>query len=293
MSPTPKKIRSSSPDVIVAVGQGDAMREFECYKIALSFASPYFDAMLSTNMAENNDSRIEFPEKDPAEWELFYRFIDPIQIGVAKHDIIIHEKNAKILTPWFHEFQMEAYVGECDQILLKKIGPSLKEGRFDEKNDEKQPRLIKDDILVRKKRAFKNIIDALQFACIYDLKKTKVRAEDFIDYLLDEIRGGSYHMFDRSAIKVLVDLSLPLVELGDTDSDGEVDHEFLDSEGKSKTLWGFLERHNFGCKCLEGLSLETINNNEMLPSLVETFMQRCALEGRILKMQQSKSSITG
>jgi len=283
----------------VAVGQGDAMREFECYKIALSFASPYFDAMLSTNMAENNDSRIEFPEKDPAEWELFYRFIDPIQIGVAKHDIIIHEKNAKILTPWFHEFQMEAYMEECDEILSKKMKVLSKKETFpqtcykdsfwDKQSYEGKPFPPLD----RRKRAFKKIIDLLQFACIYDLKETKLEAEKFIEYLLDEIRAETSDLFDRHAIKVLVDLSLPLVELGDTDSDGEVDHEFLDSEGKSKTLWGFLERHNFGCKCLEGLSLETINNNEMLPSLVETFMQRCALEGRILKMQQSKSSITG
>lgn len=57
----PKKIRSQSPDVTVIVGKGDNMQAFECYKIVLSFASPFFDAMLSVEMAEKNASRIELP----------------------------------------------------------------------------------------------------------------------------------------------------------------------------------------------------------------------------------------
>jgi len=56
-------VRVQSPDVIVAVGSGDNMQEFECYKINLSFAAEYFDIMLSSGMVEDNISRISFPDK--------------------------------------------------------------------------------------------------------------------------------------------------------------------------------------------------------------------------------------
>jgi len=46
-SPVSKKIRYQPPDVIVSVGSGDAVQEFKCYGVALSFALPYLDAMLS------------------------------------------------------------------------------------------------------------------------------------------------------------------------------------------------------------------------------------------------------
>ena len=63
------------PDVTVVVGTGDNQQEFECYKVVLSFASPYLDAMLSNDMVENNNSRIEFPDKDPDEWKIVYGYM--------------------------------------------------------------------------------------------------------------------------------------------------------------------------------------------------------------------------
>lgn len=60
---TMSTVRVQSPDVIVAVGSGDNMQEFECYKINLSFAAEYFDIMLSSGMVEDNISRISFPDK--------------------------------------------------------------------------------------------------------------------------------------------------------------------------------------------------------------------------------------
>ena len=120
MSPTPKKIRSQPPDVIVAVGQGESMQEFPCYKIALSFASPYFDTMLSVNMAEGNTGRIEFPNKDPEEWKLFYSFIDPENLG-GKKEYNIDDTNVMLLTKYFHEFEMELYLKECDNVLTKQV----------------------------------------------------------------------------------------------------------------------------------------------------------------------------
>ena len=62
-SSTMSTVRVQSPDVIVAVGSGDNMQEFECYKINLSFAAEYFDIMLSSGMVEDTISRISFPDK--------------------------------------------------------------------------------------------------------------------------------------------------------------------------------------------------------------------------------------
>ena len=117
----PKTIRSSPPDITVVVGTGEAREEFECYRVALSFASPYFDTMLATNMAEKDTSRIEFPTKDPSEWKLFYPFIDPRKIGQAVQTATIHDGNAMILAPWFQEFQMNEYFAKCDDLLSKKV----------------------------------------------------------------------------------------------------------------------------------------------------------------------------
>ena len=53
----------------------------------------YTTAMLSTNMTENNESRIEFPDKDPTDqWKVFYPFIDPSKIGMATPSAIIKMK---------------------------------------------------------------------------------------------------------------------------------------------------------------------------------------------------------
>ena len=56
-----KWIRSQAPDVTVSVGSGESKQEFKCYKVVLSFASPYLDAMLSSSMKEGEVGRINFP----------------------------------------------------------------------------------------------------------------------------------------------------------------------------------------------------------------------------------------
>ena len=71
-SPPTKGIRSQAPDVTVSVGSGESKQEFKCYKVVLSFASSYLDAMLSSSMKEGEIGHIDFPDKDPEEWKLFY-----------------------------------------------------------------------------------------------------------------------------------------------------------------------------------------------------------------------------
>jgi hypothetical protein len=67
---------------------GDNQEEFECYKVVLSLASPYLDAMLSNDMVESSTSRIEFPDKDPEEWKIVY--------GYMTRDTDIDEGNAQM-----------------------------------------------------------------------------------------------------------------------------------------------------------------------------------------------------
>ena len=128
-----KRLRSHDPDMIVSVGSGDDKQEFECYKLILCYASEYFDVMLSHKMKETNTSRIEFPDKDPAEWKEFYKFIDPDTIATAK---VTHD-NALMLVPWFQEFQKFKLLKQCDEMIGQKEflelytnNPSFSDVRF-------------------------------------------------------------------------------------------------------------------------------------------------------------------
>ena len=291
-SPSLKKIRSQPSDVIVAVGKGDAMQEFECYKIALCFASPYFDAMLSAAMVENNTSRIEFPDKDPEEWTLFYSFIDPVNLSGSR-DAIIDWKIAMKLVPWFHEFQMEAYLRKCDQVIsdilethsrLEDDGTPV-ESFWGKDVDTSQSRLRK------RKQVFERNTELLQSACLYDLEKTKGAAEKVIKALLVDFLPGSIDLFDRPTIRILLDLFLPLEEAGEGKfEDGT---KWLEPRGKSKALWNFLDGYNeFGSKCLRGLSIDAINSsNELLPVLVESNLNLYASNKKLQDVRESTSTI--
>jgi sugar (pentulose or hexulose) kinase len=63
---------SRAPDVTVVVGSGDNAREFQCYGAILASASPVLDAMLSSGMKESENKT-----KDPREWEMVLRCMDP------------------------------------------------------------------------------------------------------------------------------------------------------------------------------------------------------------------------
>ena len=109
-----KKMRSQPPDVVIAVGEGDKMQEFECYSIILCFASPdYFDSMLSLQMKESETRRIVFPDKNPEEWKEVYKFID----YETKDTAHVTNDNVHTLLPWFHMLQMTGLIVECDKVL--------------------------------------------------------------------------------------------------------------------------------------------------------------------------------
>jgi hypothetical protein len=113
--PTRKRLRSQDPDLIVVVGSGESKQEFECYSQILCYKCDHFDTMLSHSMKEKNTSRIELPDNDPEEWELFYDFIDP----VTSQETQVTADNAMMLVPWFHEYQMDDLCEKCDKVLYQ------------------------------------------------------------------------------------------------------------------------------------------------------------------------------
>ena len=284
----PKKIRALPPDITVVVGKGDAREEFECYKVALSFASPYFDAMLAANMTENDTSRIEFPTKDPKEWKMFYPFIDPSQIGQAVQAATIHDGNAMILVPWFQEFQMEGYFEECDNFLSDKVLSLAKASKSLWVDPDKSFWVWDRDTVApnnkHRKEAFEGIMKLLQFSCIYELKETKKYADRVLGKLLDrDMLIGTFDLFDISAAKELTELFLPLVE--EEDGEGENKCKYFVPHGKSQVLWDMLAEWEFEACQLKGLSLEAINNNPMLPTLIKTFLES-------IEAQESRHNIS-
>ena len=109
-----KKLRLDDPDLTVVVGG----EEFHHYSILLRYACDYFDKMLTTNMKERNELKIYFPDKDPNEWKLVYRFLEP---RTATSKCSITWENVPILLPWFHELGLDALVQVCDACLYSRL----------------------------------------------------------------------------------------------------------------------------------------------------------------------------
>ena len=104
------------PDVEVVVGG----TLFKHYSFILCYASEYFDTMLSSGMQESQNKKIEFPDKDPAEWKLVYPFLEPRSLSTA--DLVsITKENAKAILPWFHEFGMTRLLHESDEQLCSSL----------------------------------------------------------------------------------------------------------------------------------------------------------------------------
>jgi len=228
--------------------------------------------MLNASMTENSDNRIEFPDKDPDEWRMFYNIIDPIQIGNPDyHDRTIDRNNAMELAPWFHEFQMDGYLKRCDEKIEEEVCHLNHVERYHIP--------FENDVIefVDRKQSFDYIVKLLGFACVYDLERTKRETENIIRGLLSsKMLAGTQDLFDMSTVKKLTELFLPIAKAEGGEGENKTTHYV--SQGQSSVLWDMLVREDFENNQLQGLSVEDINNNSMLPMLIKTFIERCALE---------------
>jgi hypothetical protein len=117
------------PDLTVVVGGV----EFYHYKSMLCDICPLIDTMLSVKMKESNESRVEFPDKNPDNWLLVYKMLDHAVSETEKDGIFsaLFETNEIRLSPlrremvgssvpydllsWFNYLGMESLVELYDK----------------------------------------------------------------------------------------------------------------------------------------------------------------------------------
>lgn len=104
------------PDLEVVVGGTSFMH----HSFILCYSSEYFDTMLASGMQESQTKKIEFPDKNPEEWKLFYPFLEPRSMSTADC-VKITKENAKAILPWFHEFGMTKLLNESDEKLWSSL----------------------------------------------------------------------------------------------------------------------------------------------------------------------------
>lgn len=198
---------SQQPDVVV--GTGEKAKEYQCYSVILAHASPVLDAMLSSGMRESENRRIEFPDKDPADWEALLESIDTSRTSIfydqtdSYLDDVINESNVKSLIPLFHELQMDHYLIKCDDIFSMKV---IDWGKFDWGRSKDT-----DEI------ALAEAIELLSFCSKFDLKDTLSATVLRICNLLELFVWGlvDQDLFNTTTIKQLQ------VVLGQYNLDGE------------------------------------------------------------------------
>jgi hypothetical protein len=132
-------------------------------------------------MKEKDTGRIELPDKDPEEWKMFYDFVEN-----SRYAKVEDGTRARILLPWFHEFQMTALVKECDDALQKDAHGRGKGG----------------------KKNFELNHELLSMSYVYDLPRTQRRVSELLDFSIEH----EYCLFDLDSIKNIIPLlkSAPL-----------------------------------------------------------------------------------
>jgi hypothetical protein len=171
-------IRSSEPDLTIVVGNGNAIKEFQCHKAILSYASSKLDVIISA-MASSTESRLILPYLNPEGWEPFYSCIDPSQNGLYLVDTELYEQ-VKNLAPWFAEFEMNNYLRCCEEIFHDLIYDS-------------------DDL--------KELLNVLQLAIKLNFRQIKLYAEQHLEMLITDEPDG----MDLNTLQVAVSLCLPII----------------------------------------------------------------------------------
>jgi BTB/POZ domain len=105
-------LRSSQyPDVTIVVGG----HEFQEYSQIIRYWSDYFDKALGSGMKESTTMRLEFPDREPKEWELIKAISMPLSTTKIDQD------NVWIALSWFEELCCPLGLQHCDIVLASKI----------------------------------------------------------------------------------------------------------------------------------------------------------------------------
>ena len=221
-------------------------------------------------MREDTTNTIELPNKDPEEWTLFYSIIDPSQIGEVRNQSRIDESNAATLTPWFHEFQMEKHLKECDDVLADKVQELS--NWADKGRELLSTSFWGPDITIGRQK-FSELIDMLEHACTYDLTGTIQEAESTIGCLLRSYLPRCHHLFDIEKIGKLVQLCLPVAN----NEDNRSHHLSLISDGPCKQLWAD-HLYGFISPRRSEITADMVNSNEMFPLLLHSYIEQAVLK---------------
>ena len=132
---TPKRIKYMEPDFTVVV----ASVEFFHYKSHLALTCPFFDEMLSSNMKEAREGRVEFPDKDPHQWLNVCKFLD-CEVQDSRDidnmlESMVHgfDKDEDFLSMmallmWFDFLRLNELAEKYDRILAKKLTENVGSG---------------------------------------------------------------------------------------------------------------------------------------------------------------------
>ncbi len=261
------------------------MQEFPCYRVILSFASDYFDSMLSAEMIENKTGRIEFPDKDPQMWTKFYSFIDPDKLRVVETHTKFDVSTAITFVPWFHEFQMTSFLSKCDVVLAERVEEI--------KADENESLYEYNDFV--KNGSLFEVVELLKMSCTYDLDKTKEKTELFICSLLENPQSTS-DLFNVERIKSLHKLFSPVNKHQFTvyyEDDQEEEVKEITPSGKCQRIFDTFMNMLVSSDgklliydLVSDLSNETINNTEVFPHLLHSYVQRAASVATTLNYKQ-------
>lgn len=226
------RARMQEPDVIVAVGE----REFSHYRQVLCLASDYFDAALNSGMKETETMRIEFPDDDPSEWELFASFLEPFsQAKITKSNVVA-------LIPWFHKFGITSMLKRCDRIYVEMVSPPLAH-RCRNKVDAHLP--LPNEECLRNK--LHDLLNAYDFSTLYNLTITRERATRALRRQIT----CSPHTFDLESTASLVVV--------------------LEQEENRKDLWGSVKEYIPAE--LQSEDPQSLVSNKLFPHLLLTWMQ--------------------
>ena len=180
MSPHKPRARREEPDVLVVVGD----QEFRHHRQILCRASEYFDAALNSGMREAETMRIEFPDEDPREWELFASFMEPF--SQAK----VTRSNVQKLTPWFHKFGITSMLHVCDQIYADMTFQPFRRRHW---------HLALSDV-ENVRNTLHDLLNAYAFSAMYDLSITKEKTSRALRRQITR----SPNLFDVECITLLL-----------------------------------------------------------------------------------------
>jgi BTB/POZ domain len=100
-----------APDATVVVGG----KEFRAHSSFLCYISGYFRGAIRSGMKESETLTFSFPDKDPAEWELFMSLMEPRSRRQVTKD------NVEVILMWCTELCVTRAMDEVALVLNMKI----------------------------------------------------------------------------------------------------------------------------------------------------------------------------